>query len=106
MDSCIMEFWREPKSSLASSERRGREDHVQTMVKRKPRRMTEGFNLGHVRTVYGICPECEQNSVLVSVIEDYYKCTICGEDTRQYVNGSIKYLRITENDKSWLKNQK
>ena len=76
------------------------------MVKKKPRRMTEGFNLGQVRTVYGICPECEENSVLVSVVEDYYKCTLCGEDTRQYVNGSIKYLRITENDKSWLKNQK
>jgi len=67
--------------------------------------MTEEFKLGHVRTVYGICPECGQNSVLVSVVEDYYKCTICGEDTRQYINGSIKYLRITENDKAWLKNQ-
>ena len=63
------------------------------MVKRKPRRMTEGFNLGQVRTVYGICPECEENSVLVSVIEDYYKCTLCGEDTRQYVNGSIKLIK-------------
>ena len=68
--------------------------------------MTEGFNLGQVRTVYGICPECEENSVLVSVVEDYYKCTLCGEDTRQYVNGSIKYLRITKQDKEWLKKHK
>jgi hypothetical protein len=40
-----------------------------------------------------------------SIVTDYYKCSCCGEETQQYVNGSIKYLKITDQDKQWLKNQ-
>ena len=71
----------------------------------KKNKLNNVFKLGVVRTVHGICPECEEEAILVSIVEDYYRCTICGEETRQYVNGSIKYLRINEEDKSWLRNQ-
>ena len=62
--------------------------------------------LGSVRTVSGICPECHEDTLLVAIVTDYYRCTNCGEDTRQYVNGSIKYLKITKEDEEWLKKQK
>ena len=59
-----------------------------------------------IDTVHGICPQCEEQAILVAIVTDYYRCTNCGEDTRQYVNGSIKYLRITNEDKRWLKKHK
>jgi len=59
--------------------------------------------LGSVRTVSGTCPECHEDTLLVAIVTDYYRCTNCGEDTRQYVNGSIKYLKITKEDEEWLK---
>ena len=62
--------------------------------------------LGSVRTVSGTCPECHEDTLLVAIVTDYYRCTNCGEDTRQYVNGSIKYLKITKEDEEWLRKQK
>tara|TARA_S200002703_G_scaffold9044_1_gene9006 strand:- start:7433 stop:7684 length:252 start_codon:yes stop_codon:yes gene_type:complete len=62
--------------------------------------------LDSIDTVHGHCPHCGEETILVAIVSDYYRCTTCGEDTRQYVNGSIKYLRITEEDERWLKSQK
>jgi len=62
--------------------------------------------ISQIDTVHGICPECNEEAILVAIVTDYYRCTNCGEDTRQYVNGSIKYLKISDQDKKWLKNQK
>jgi uncharacterized protein (DUF983 family) len=59
--------------------------------------------LSYIDTVSGTCPHCHENTLLVAVVTDYYRCTTCGEDTRQYVNGSIKYLKVDEQDKEWLK---
>ena len=59
--------------------------------------------LSYIDTVSGTCPHCRENTLLVAVVTDYYRCTTCGEDTRQYVNGSIKYLKVDEQDKEWLK---
>jgi uncharacterized protein (DUF983 family) len=63
------------------------------------------IKLGHIDTVAGICPECDEDTILVAIVSDYYRCTNCGYDVRQYVNGSIKYLRLDGEDKEWLKNQ-
>ena len=71
------------------------------MVRRKKKEL----DLGNVTTTYGICPNCNTNTVFISIITDYYKCSSCGEEIQQYVNGSIRYLKITEQDKQWLKNQ-
>ena len=28
---------------------------------------------------------------------------MCGQETRQYVNGSIRYLKLDERDRDWVK---
>lgn len=64
------------------------------------------LELANVKTAFGYCPECGEEALLISIVEDYYRCSNCGEDTKQYVNGSIKYLKLTKDDHKWLKNQK
>ena len=67
--------------------------------------MTKQFTLlWQIDTVHGMCPHCQEDSILVAIVTDYYRCTNCGEDTKQYVNGSIKYLRLDDQDTQWLKN--
>ena len=44
--------------------------------------------------VNGICPTCEQHSVLVSLVSDYFRCTICGSDLEQKINGKISYIPV------------
>ena len=61
------------------------------------------FKLGYIDTVHGICPHCGEDTLLVAVVTDYYKCTMCGEETKQYINGSIKYLKLNDQDREWLK---
>ena len=64
------------------------------------------FSLGSIDTVVGTCENCEEDTVLVAVVTDYYRCTSCGEDTRQYVNGSIKYLKLDEKDHEFVQKTK
>jgi uncharacterized protein (DUF983 family) len=59
--------------------------------------------LESIDTVHGICPECEDDVILISIVSDFYRCVSCGHDVKQYVNGSIKYLKIGEDDKEWLR---
>ena len=49
------------------------------------------FSLGSIDTVVGTCENCEEDTVLVAVVTDYYRCTNCGADTRQHINGRIPY---------------
>jgi hypothetical protein len=53
--------------------------------------------------VHGFCEECEEDSILVAIVQDYYRCTNCGHDTRQYINGRIRYMSLTESDKEFIK---
>ena len=62
--------------------------------------------LEEIHTVHGICPECQEDAIMVAIVTDYYRFTNCGHDTRQYVNGSIKYLKLSNDEIKWLKNQK
>lgn len=62
--------------------------------------------LESIETVHGVCPECQEEAIMVAIVTDYYRCTNCGYDTKQYVNGSIKYLKITEEDRKWLRKNK
>ena len=57
----------------------------------------------NIDTVMGTCSECEEDTVLVAIVSDYYRCTNCGYDNRQHVNGKISYLRLTEADKTYLR---
>ena len=66
--------------------------------------MMKGFS--NIDTVQGVCENCEEETILVAIVTDYYRCTNCGADTRQHINGSIRYIKLEERDKEWLKNQK
>ena len=45
--------------------------------------------------VNGVCPTCSQNSVLISICAHNYRCTTCGQDMEQKVNGVISYIPIS-----------
>ena len=60
----------------------------------------------NIDTVQGICEHCQEDTILIAIVSEFYRCTSCGEDTKQHINGRIIYLQLTESDKVWLKNQK
>ena len=43
------------------------------------------------QVVNGVCPDCSRPTVLVS-IEHLFKCTRCGSELEQKVNGKISYI--------------
>ena len=44
--------------------------------------------------VNGVCPECSFDVILVSLANDHFRCTTCGSDLEQKVNGVISYIPI------------
>ena len=42
--------------------------------------------------VNGVCPTCDEFTMLVGLTKDYYRCMNCGSDLRQYLNGKISYI--------------
>ena len=46
----------------------------------------------------GVCPACVTNSIFISINPEIFRCTTCGSDCRQYINGKITYLPITSNN--------
>ncbi len=51
--------------------------------------------------VKGICPTCEEDTMLVGLTNELYRCMNCGADLQQHVNGKISYLPViaTPSDK-------
>ena len=45
-----------------------------------------------IDTVHGFCEECEEDSILVAIVQDYYRCTNCGHDTKQH---AVSYTHLT-----------
>jgi len=41
---------------------------------------------------HGVCPTCEHEGLFVSINPKIFRCTTCGADCKQYINGSIRYL--------------
>ena len=62
------------------------------------------FNFHNIDTVTGYCHDCQEDSILVAIVSEFYRCTNCGADTKQHINGEIKYIRLTDEDKEYLKN--
>mgnify|MGYP001345826524 FL=1 len=58
-----------------------------------------------IDTVSGHCEYCGYETILVAIVDELYRCTHCGEDTKQYINGSIRYLKLTNEEKAWAKSQ-
>ena len=47
-----------------------------------------------VRVEWGRCPYCDNVTQMLSTHVGYFRCSICKEMTRQYVNGKIAYLPV------------
>ena len=56
-----------------------------------------------IDTVHGHCEECEEEAIMVAVVQDYYRCTNCGADTKQHINGRIRYMQLSESDRKFVK---
>ena len=46
----------------------------------------------HAEIVNGICPSCDQLTMLVGITRDQYRCLSCDEYLKQHINGSISYI--------------
>jgi ribosomal protein L37AE/L43A len=42
----------------------------------------------------GVCPICEETTVFVSLFSQIYRCITCGADTKQEVNGHIRFMPL------------
>jgi len=42
--------------------------------------------------VNGTCPTCTSNTIFVSLCPQLYRCTNCGSDLEQKINGVIQYI--------------
>ena len=56
-----------------------------------------------IDTVSGHCEECEEEAIMVAIVQDYYRCTNCGADTKQHINGRIRYMQLSESDRKFVK---
>jgi len=46
------------------------------------------------KMVDGICPHCDEHSLLIGIVNDFYRCMNCGGDIEQKVNGKISYIPV------------
>ena len=65
--------------------------------------MTEKISILHTELVTGNCPECNLDTILVGIQQSFYRCTNCGEDIEQKVNGVIKYMIVDNKTKMKLR---
>ena len=56
-----------------------------------------------IDTVHGLCEECQEEAILVAIVQEYYRCTNCGHDTKQHINGRIRYMTLSDSDKNFIK---
>ena len=48
----------------------------------------------NAKMVDGICPHCDQHSLLISIVNDFFRCMSCGGDIEQKINGKISYIPV------------
>ena len=53
--------------------------------------------------VTGTCPTCNEKTLLVGIANSYYRCSACGMDLEQKVNGVIKYIVADKNTEMTLR---
>ena len=52
----------------------------------------------HTEIVNGICPDCEEYTMLVGVTRRFFRCMTCGTDLEQHINGKISYIPTLSKD--------
>ena len=65
--------------------------------------MKDQTNILNTELVTGHCPECHLDTILVGIQHSFYRCTNCGEDIEQKVNGVIKYMVVDNKTKMKLR---
>ena len=65
--------------------------------------MTEKISVLNTELVTGHCPSCELDTILVGIQQSFYRCTNCGHDTKQHINGCIRYIQLKDSEIAWLK---
>ena len=63
--------------------------------------MTEKTIRFHTEIVNGICPTCEEYTMLVGLTREYYRCVTCGTDLQQHINGKIVYLPVLPSSRDY-----
>ena len=54
--------------------------------------------------VNGRCLHCIFDVILVSLASDHFRCTTCGTDLEQKINGKISYIPVmSSNEKDQIK---
>ena len=54
--------------------------------------------------VNGKCPNRNFDVVLISLAADHFRCTTCGSDLEQKINGKISYIPVmASNEKNKIK---
>lgn len=61
---------------------------------------TKKFYKLHTEIVNGVCPRCEEYTMLVGVTRRFYRCMTCGSDLEQHINGKICYIPALPNIKN------
>ena len=52
------------------------------------------------QVVNGKCPKCTEESIFVSLHKTIFRCTTCGADIEQKINGKISYMpHVSSNDR-------
>ena len=55
--------------------------------------MTEkNFVKFNTEIVSGVCPTCDEYTMLVGITRCFYRCITCVADLEQHVNGKISYI--------------
>ena len=57
-------------------------------------RFGEGMVL-KTEVVNGTCPTCTSQTIFIALCPELYRCTNCGADLEQKVNGVIQYIPAT-----------
>ena len=65
--------------------------------------MTGKTSILNTELVTWHCPECHLDTILVGIQQSFYRCTNCGEDIEQKVNGVIKYMVVDNKTKMKLR---
>ena len=59
--------------------------------------MSEKNHVFLTEVVSGTCPSCTCRTMLVGLNSTFYRCTTCGNELEQKINGVIKYIKANKN---------
>jgi len=58
------------------------------------------------QVVNGQCPICTEDSIFISIHKTVFRCTTCGADIEQKVNGKISYMpHVNKNTEIHISNE-